>query len=219
MSTHSDVVVVVAGGLGAIKPGADWYYRRLCRCLGAELVILHGAGFGPASKTYEHFEAELDRLSQGGKKLVIVGHSLGGINAVFYAASHANVAHLILIGVPVLGSAWLKLARYLEHTIEHYVPILHDLAPGSSLLAEFDHALMQVAPTVTCIEAVFDIFVVPAGACHVPGAHDYLILRAPWINHVTMIAHRRVLELSLDIVSEAEAVLDQAKLPAFTASP
>jgi len=207
VSTDSDVAVVVAGGLGAIKPGAEWYYRRLCSDIGAELVTPYAAGFGPANLTYEHFEAELDRLSLGGQQIVIVGHSLGGVNAVRYAARHSNVARLMLIGVPVLGSAWLKYVSHFREAIEIYAPILLDLSPTSGFLTTFNDELLRVAHMTTCVEARFDLFVLPNGACHVPGAHDYLWFSAPWVNHVTLIAHRRVRQRAADVVAEANRLL------------
>jgi pimeloyl-ACP methyl ester carboxylesterase len=180
-----EVVVVVAAGLGAINPAAGIYYRQLCRHTGAHLVVPHGAGFGSSSDTYRYFEADFDRLSAGGKRLIIIGHSLGAIHAVRYAAHHDNVAFLMLIGMPVEGSLWC-------HLIQSIAPVFRDLKPNSDFLAEMHHLLIRVAPITTCVEVSFDLFVVPSRACHVHGADRYLRFRAPWVNHASVVAHPRV---------------------------
>jgi pimeloyl-ACP methyl ester carboxylesterase len=207
MSQESDVVTVVAAGLGAMTFGADLYYSRICNYLDAELVKPERGGFGTFEQTYERFEARLDHLSDFGRKqLVTIGHSLGGICAVIYAASHPNVLRLVLIGVPVYGSAWLRLIGYVDDIAEQYAPVLLDLMPGSGLLGRFNQSLVQVASISICIEAQFDIFVTPAGACHVPGALGYLRFSAPWVNHVTLITHKRVLEVCGDVVADAQTI-------------
>ena len=207
MPKASDVTTVIAGGLGASTFGADLYYSRLCNHLGAVLVKPDRGGFGPIDQTYEQFEARMDELSDHGRKLlVIVGHSLGGIYAVIYAASHPNVLHLVLIGVPVNGSAWLRLITYINEIAGQYAPVLLDLMPGSELLDRFYKSLLQVASISVCIEARFDLLVMPNGACHVPGALGYLMLWAPWTNHVTMIGHKRVLAVCSNTVADAQSI-------------
>lgn len=210
MSTESKVVVVVAGGLGAVKPGAGWYYNRLCRLIGAELVTAHGAGFGQSSKTYQHFEADFNRLSEGGKQLVIIGHSLGAVHAVRYAAKHAHVVHLMLIGMPASGTAWCHLIRPFGNLIERFTPVLRDLVPNSAFLAEIAEELKLVADRTTCVEAKFDLIVLPSRSSHIEGAANHIKLPSFWVNHVNAVIHRDVLDCAEAIVAEANRIDTQA---------
>lgn len=200
-------VVVIAGGFLAVKPGASLYYHILCRLTGGHLVTLDGAGLGPSDDIYRHFEAEVDKLSAGGKPLIIIGHSLGVIQAIRYAASHDNVLWIVGLGAPMEGSALCHVARPLVSLIGRFVPrlaqveVLSDLTPKSAYLDEISELLPLVVDRLTCVHTRLDLVVWPAKSCYVVGAHDYLYL--PWANHLTMIIHPAVITKAVEIIKQA----------------
>ena len=200
----SEVVVALAGGFLSINPGASYLYGSICRATGAELIIPHRYGFGSLNEGFIRFKDELDLLA-GDKPMVIIGHSLGAINAVRYAAHNNNVTDIMLIGMPVRGTALCRIASPVRYLARYFAPILEDLAPNSEFLDGISSLLPQVRHKITCVHARRDYVVTPSSSAYIELAKDYLYLDD--CNHVSMVIDSRVIKRAKEIVEEANRSL------------
>lgn len=157
---------------------------------------LGGAGLGPfygyeywtlgkvasAARRLGAYIEELCRF-HGAEAVDLVGHSMGGLVARYYASlggGASRVRHLVTLGSPHSGTevSWFGVGR----------PV-HELLPGSALLARLDAAGLPVSVRALAIWSRADALVWSERQAYLPGAR---MLAFDDLGHLGLLASRRV---------------------------
>lgn len=117
-----------------------------------------------------HLRVAVDemRTRLGAQPLTLIGHSLGGLIARYYARRYPapNVRRILMLGTPQRGTALAGLRRRSAHK----------LAPGSPFLTTL-HAADRVAQQfdVIAIYSTFDAMILPPRNAEYPGAFNVCV--------------------------------------------
>jgi pimeloyl-ACP methyl ester carboxylesterase len=148
--------------------------------------------YGPMFASAEHFALQLDarvaavRAATGAERVVLVGHSLGGLVARAYLRRFgtAHVSRLITVGTPHHGSvfAWLFPGWCLAQ-----------MRPGNAWLATLNRDEGAPPPVpVTALWSRHDTMVAPQASAMFGGAENVALLG---IGHNALLRDRGVMEL------------------------
>lgn len=164
---------------------------------------LESAGWTVATLNLEPVFASIDAYGEqihrrieeicaatGAARIVVVGHSMGGLAARAYLRAHgtARVAKLITLGTPHSGSRLARLGLG---------PNARQMEPGSAWLEALNAAGGPLPETVAAWSR-YDNYVMPQQGCLLPGARN-VALGA--IGHLTMLRSPAVTRLLLDELS------------------
>jgi pimeloyl-ACP methyl ester carboxylesterase len=138
-------------------------------------------------------KVEAAAAASGGRRVVLVCHSMGGLAARAWMRSHgaAKIERLITLGTPHHGTVHAKFgagrnARQME--------------PDSSWLRELGGAQAGRWPClVTSVYSLDDNIVAPAGSAHLDGARNIVLAG---IGHMSMPMSGRVAREVADLISE-----------------
>lgn len=154
----------IVGGFASHKV----YYLPLKYILdsrGFDVELLHPGPGGLNIWSLKTFEEEARKGLPKDKPIFLVGHSLGGIQAVWTAYLYPNVERVITIGSPVHGSPW--------QMYEDGIRTLLDVPK-----CEFDRFKNEIVPAVSSkivtISCPYDIMA-PVERCQVEGAKNYIV--------------------------------------------
>jgi len=154
----------IVGGFASHKI----YYLPLKYILatrGFDVDLMHPGPGGFNIWPLKMFEDNANGTIPQKEPVFLIGHSLGGIQAVWAAYTHSNVERVITIGSPLYGSPW--------QTYEDGIRTL--LAVPKS---EFDRFQNEIVPAVSSkivtISCPYDIMA-PVERCQVKGAKNYIV--------------------------------------------
>lgn len=154
------VVLLVHGFLS--NRGIWWWFARRLRASGVWVDSVDlAAPFAPLEAHGRRLDARLrDLAARGPARIVLVGHSMGGLVCRAWLAAHAPgpVARLVTIATPHAGSL---LARSLP------APNLRQMRPGSAWLAALP---VRRGVPLTALYSPHDNLVVPAGGARCDSA-------------------------------------------------
>lgn len=190
--------VFVIGGTVAVKPvsGPILYNElktALVRMLAAlkveasvELFYLRLLGFGSIEKSVERLHGEMLKAVAPDDRIVLVGHSQGGLIVADLAARDRRVVLAVAIAAPFQGSLTCT------PITAGIVPAFWNMAPGSRYLSRLCRSLPPIAGRLVTIRALTDLVVWPSENCAtgIDGVEDIVIDA----NHLTIVAHRDTLE-------------------------
>jgi pimeloyl-ACP methyl ester carboxylesterase len=153
--------------------------------------------FGPTGSVAEVVRRldDIIRRAQAGRDgaVRIVGHSLGGLVARYYRQVLGRpVERLVCIATPHGGVPRAAALRVL--------PLLDELAPGSSTLALLDATRARLAGTaVTCIAAADDALVPDGEGSRLTGVHR---VRARDVGHLGVLFDREAWDAVADALRD-----------------
>jgi len=150
---------------------ASWkyYYLPLTYLLekqGLIVNLLNPGPFGVNIWPLATFEKEARKVLERESEVFLIGHSLGGIQAVWAASLFPEkVKKIFAIGSPLYGSPW--------PVYEDGIRTLLDVSPE-----RFDHFRNTIVPSfasrLVTISCPHDIMA-PVDKCSVPGAANYIV--------------------------------------------
>jgi triacylglycerol lipase len=140
---------------------------------------------GKVSSAARRLGEYVERLcdQHGVAEVDLIGHSMGGVVARYYLSlggGAARVRHLVSLGSPHCGTetSYFGVGR----------PV-HELLPGSSLLARLEAAGLPAGPEVLAIWSRSDALVWCERQAHLPGAREVVF---DDLGHIGLLASRRV---------------------------
>jgi hypothetical protein len=175
--------------------GNRGYLRPLVRALeargiGPVFVPTASAVLDPiedyALELHDHVERIVEGTGQ--PRVVLVGHSMGGLAARTYVAKHgaSRVARIVTLGTPHHGSrlAWLGWGANAR-----------EMRPGSAFLAGLERSEGEArSPVAASIYSPHDNMVMPQASSRLEGARNIAI---PGVGHIAMLRSPRLLEALL----------------------
>jgi triacylglycerol esterase/lipase EstA (alpha/beta hydrolase family) len=189
-------VLLVHGVL--VNDGMWFRFRRaIVRC---GIAPVYTMNYGPPHADIEHFAnqlaAKIDsvRAATGAERVVLVGHSMGGLVSRAYLRRFGGdrVSKLITIGTPHHGSvlAWSFVGRGLEQ-----------MRPGNPWLVELNRNENQSVPVpIVSIWSQHDSMVAPQASSVLACAENVALFG---VGHNAMLGDERVVDRA---VREAEAI-------------
>jgi pimeloyl-ACP methyl ester carboxylesterase len=181
-------VILLHGVL--VNDGVWFGFRR--RLVSQGMRGVYTINYGPPYADIERFAAQLaakiDRVcaATGAQRVVLVGHSMGGLVSRVYLRRHgaARVARLVTIGTPHHGSvlAWIFPGRSLEQ-----------MRPGNAWLTELNRDEASPPPVpITSIWSRHDSMVAPQASSEIARASNIAIVG---VGHNALLADRGVAAL------------------------
>jgi triacylglycerol esterase/lipase EstA (alpha/beta hydrolase family) len=176
------------------------YFRPLVRALEARGI---GPIFVPsATSVLAPIEVFADELHErieaiaagtGQPRMVVVGHSMGGLVARAYLARHggARLARLVTLGSPHHGSVLAHLGLGAN---------ARQMLPGSDFLARLESDAATVPPGTVSIYSCHDNMVMPQASSRLAGARNVAL---PGLGHIAMLRSPRVAAALLEALEGA----------------
>ncbi len=169
--------------------GVWWWLRRGLRAQGRSVATINlEPPLGGIEELAEGLDARIRSLvaETGAEKVVLVGHSMGGLAARAYLRRHGGnrVAKLITLGTPHHGTrlARIGLGRNAR-----------EMAPGSAWIRELAEAEPSPVPVLS-VWSARDNYVMPQDSSRLAGAREIVL---PALGHLAMAFSPRVLEILL----------------------
>lgn len=176
--------------------GQWWWLRRGLRRHGVAVATVN---LEPPLQSIDRFTEQLDQRIEavlaetGAQRLVLVGHSMGGLVARNYLQRHGagRVAELITIGTPHHGSWFAFVARG---------QCAREMQPGGAWLGRLS-AQTPPVPTLT-VWSARDNFIAPQDSATLPGAREHVL---PVTGHLSMMFSSTVFAILLREVGTYDA--------------
>ncbi len=175
--------------------GVWWWLRRGLRAQGRGVATID---LEPPLASIEELAEGLDArirslmAETGAERVVLVGHSMGGLAARAYMRRHgsARVAKLITLGTPHHGTqlARIGLGRNAR-----------EMTPGSAWIRELAEAEPLPVPALS-VWSTRDNYVMPQDSSRLAGAREVVL---PSLGHLAMAFSPRILEILLNETAEA----------------
>lgn len=165
------IVTVFLGGTGIVPFFAPMLYRGMTVAFKPELLkALPGLGLHSGEWTYQRTARWFDDNVKPNQKVILVGHSQGGLHAVRLGIDRPNVVRVISIGTPHHGTELARPAVLLGEIGAG----LSDMRPHSHYMGAYIARLPKIAPRLVSIYSRHDGLVIPYHNAHVAGATNYL---------------------------------------------
>lgn len=179
--------------------GCWWYVRLLLHHRGLDNV--HSLNLPPwkdAEELTERIAKKVDvlRHATGSDRVILVGHSMGGILARNYLqlrGGENKVAQLILLGVPNQGSKLVPFAL---------TRLARVLLPNSEFLARLNQAPLPASVPITNIYTRHDNMVVPSTLCQWPQVRQVELEK---LGHIGLLYHASALTALIDVLKPKAA--------------
>ena len=170
--------------------GFWWWLRRRLRAQGRCVATIN---LEPPLDGIEQLAEGLDTrvralvAETGAEKVVLVGHSMGGLAARAYLRRHggARVAKLITLGTPHHGT---QLARI------GLGPNARQMVPGSAWIRELAEAAPLPVPALS-VWSARDNYIMPQDSSRLAGARETVL---PALGHLAMAFSPKILQILLD---------------------
>jgi predicted alpha/beta hydrolase family esterase len=160
-----------------------WLARYLIACGHAVHTVTLEPLFTPIEDYVEPLARRVDELAAAGTRVILVGHSMGGLVCRAYARRFggAQIARIVTLGAPHHGSALAP--------VGHGADAL-DMRPMAKWLRELAASEAQGLPVpVVSIYSCHDNFVAPQDSSVLAGAENVPLAG---IGHLSLLASRRV---------------------------
>ena len=178
------------------------YFGPLARALDARGVAPifapdFSGTFAPIERFAGELHREIERIAEGTgqSKVVLVCHSMGGLAARSYVATHGagRVARLITIGSPHHGTVHARLGAGVN---------ARQMQRGSAFLAELERREAEGGdrPQATSIYLPHDDLVAPQDSSRLDWARN---LALPGYGHIEIVEAPRLVEVLVDELREA----------------
>lgn len=172
-----------------------WQRRRLERAGWTVATLDLGPVFASIDAYGETIRARIEEISAvtGADRVVLVGHSMGGLAARAYLRAHgaARVAKLVTLGTPHHGSRLALLG---------VGPNARQMEPQSAWLAALNAPGATPLPPAVSARSPYDNYVMPQDSPLLAGARDVVL--GP-VGHLTMAWSAAVTRLLLDELATA----------------
>lgn len=167
--------------------GQWWWLRRGLRQCGIAVATIN---LEPPLQSIDRFAEQLGQRIEavlaetGAQRLVLVGHSMGGLVARTFVQRHGagRIAELITIGTPHDGSWFAFVARG---------QCAREMHPGGEWLRRLSSRTPSPVPTLN-IWSARDNFIAPQDSAMLPGAREHVL---PAIGHLSMMFSPTVLAI------------------------
>ena len=181
---------------GVLVNDGVWFgFRR--HLIRAGVRGVYTVNYGPPHADIEHYAAQLAakisavRAATGAERVVLVGHSMGGLVSRAYLRRYgtANVDRIITIGTPHHGSvlAWSFPGRSLA-----------EMRPGNTWLMELNRNEREPSPVpIASIWSRHDSMVVPQASSELACADNLAIVG---VGHNAMLSDIAVLERTAELL-------------------
>ena len=170
--------------------GFWWWLRRRLRAQGRCVATINlEPPLGSIERLAERLDARVRALvaETGAEKIVLVGHSMGGLAARAYLRRHggARVAKLITLGTPHHGTqlARIGLGRNAR-----------EMVPGSAWIRELAEAAPLPVPALS-VWSARDNYIMPQDSSRLAGARETML---PALGHLAMAFSPKILQILLD---------------------
>jgi len=204
--TDSGMPVLLVHGLGEGGSVFTPLRRGLHGCGAGPFTTVGYSALSPDIRTCARAlgeEVERVRAGSGGRPVVVIGHSLGGLIARYYVQRLGGEAHVplvITLATPHGGTATALLAP--PH------PLLRQLRPGSELLTALTAPAGHCRAWFVAFYGDLDEAVIPAAR----GRIDHPDLNARnvlvhGVGHLTLPAHRSVIDQIRSLLTAAQQTI------------
>ena len=186
-------IVLVHGVL--VNDGVWFMMRRyLARHgIGAVYTVNYGPPYGDIDHFAEQLSVKIESVcaATGAARVLIVGHSMGGLVARAYLRQRgpARIERIITLGTPHHGSvlAWIYVGRCLAQ-----------MRPGNAWLAELNREETKPSPVpIVSIWSRHDSLVVPQASSELACAENVAVMG---VGHNALLGDRGVMELVVKII-------------------
>jgi esterase/lipase len=169
------------------------YYAPLRRCLaerGIDATILSPGPLGLNVWSLAVFDRYTRPIVEAARESILIGHSLGGLQALWLADQMQSVRRVVAIGSPVHGSPW----------IGYEAGVKSLLGVNDAIMADFRNRVVPRAAKrlVTISSAMDDI--APPDSCIVDGADNLVVVD---LDHILLPFVEPVLSMIEHAVKEA----------------
>lgn len=198
--------VYFIGGTFALKPGAAPLYHFVTHLgpdVQVERIDLRWGGLRSLKSNLEEVVAAIRKKTRAGDRVVIIGHSQGGVLAFAAAAQIEETVLAVALCAPFGGSLPCSMPG------AKLIPAFHDMALGSPFLKELPSEVAKSTARFVAIHTANDLVVYPASStrCDWPGVENVAL--PVWTNHLTSLLSKRLRE----ILTEAIAACGTRSLP------
>lgn len=160
-------------GTTAHKSFGTPYYSGLQKICHGVNVPLPGAGLHRLRETHERLVPILEGLRGPDGKLVIIGHSQGGLLGVLHAAAFEDT-FVITLDSPHHGAPLCNLMQLVPRRVSGPILAFADMRPGSRFMYEYQAALAAVSPNLVSFATTQDKLV-PVWSSFAHGARNIVI--------------------------------------------
>lgn len=165
------ILTLFLGGTGIVPVFAPLLYRGMADAFRSELIkALPGLGLHSGEWTYRQTASWFDSKVKPNQKVILVGHSQGGLHAVRLGLERSNIVRVITIGTPHHGTELAWPAVLLREAGAG----LSDMRPQSAYMKTYIANLPRIAPRLVSIYSRHDGLVIPYHKAHVDNATNYL---------------------------------------------
>ncbi|MDR2187426.1 MAG: alpha/beta fold hydrolase [Azonexus sp.] len=184
-------VALLAHG-NACNRNVWWLLRRRLEAAGYAVAAISLPPYASLGQMVPPLRQRIEEISAavGNRKLILIGHSMGGLVCRSYLARHGDerVERLLTLATPHTGS---ELARF------GWGRSAREMAPDSLWLRDMAGEQLHV-PTFS-LRNPWDNYVMPQDNQRLPGARD---VELPPVGHFAMLYDRRVAALLLRLCQE-----------------
>ena len=139
-----DPIVIAIGGTGASEKVVEDYYSHLVGVSapdvdsGDKLFALENGGLQPLQGTYDELKDRVQRFRRQhiGRKVIILGHSQGGVHAARLGVDRQGEA-IVTLAAPIRGGVTEGLPSLGDPEIAHMLE--DELSPKSAFMTDLNH--------------------------------------------------------------------------------
>jgi triacylglycerol esterase/lipase EstA (alpha/beta hydrolase family) len=191
-SSHPPVILL--HGLFQNRSCLFWLQHRLKAAGYQQVISINTPPWRDIESLSEELAKKVDelRIHSKSEKVILVGHSMGGLIARNYVQSRGGSNHvtaMVTLGSPHHGS---KLAPFALSTMGK------SLLPGSEFLVKFNKVPWPETTAATSIYTRYDNIVLPAESAKMVGARH---IELDGMGHTSLLFHPRSLQTVIEALS------------------
>lgn len=187
---------------GYLHNSSGWWLMR-SRLKEAGYSNVYTVNLGHPWKSFEYYYHSLEKRIQellkrtGSSKLILIGHSMGGLLSSYYASQHSGkVVGVITLGSPMEGSYVAKIA---------FSRSGREMIPGTLMMQKLESAITKTQNcTFYHLASVGDEIVIPnasAAPSYTPKSH---IIWVGYLGHVAYLISGRIMQSVLHALSRLD---------------
>lgn len=185
--------IILLHGLFQNRSCLFWLQHRLRTAGYRQILSINTPPWRDIETLTEELAKQIDalRIKLKVDKVILVGHSMGGMIARNYVQNRggaANVLGIITVGSPHHGS---KLAPFALSTMGR------TLLPGSKFLLDFNKVAWPQQTEAVSIYTRYDNIVLPADSAKMDGAR---VVELDGMGHTALLFHPRAIQATVDAI-------------------